>query len=584
MSVETAFLESSRAVVKAFLNTVVLVDDQAYLVSATEDATPTSLTTPGKQAAVRMTLNDTPPPGSKSAETAAPEGLPGAASPPDEKSAPSELAESERASRRDHALDGKTVIDVFARIGVVCSILRPTKEELTALTDSVMKVGMNADVVILDWVLHDSQLGEKTLEVIRQLVASSVTESGRARLIVVYTAEPKLSDIEGAIRRHLQLEEEAPTNTLTIKSGGTRICVYGKGGARPIPIGEDHVKTPDQLAEVVVSEFAEMTKGLLSNVAMKSIAAIRANTFQLLRRFDSNMDAPYVTQSTLISPEQAEDQVAALIVSEIQEILEDEDVGSLADYNHMIQWIDDRIANGLQFPATPDLTSVQYRAALIQLVKDGVRRAAIDKLKSEHAIFAAKMFPGKDKKPEMYVREVLTKILNSDSPIAHEADEVFAMLLALRHRYSNPEPMLSLGTILAKKTAASTTYLLCLQPLCDSVRLSGNRSFAFLPMKPADNHMHCEVIVRDEDQLKFLRLKPSPFMLEMISFNPNRSERVMANSRDGKFEFESADGNSFAWVADLKPAHAQRVANNFAYTFSRVGVIESEWNRLGSRP
>ena len=38
-------------------------------------------------------------------------------------------------------------------------------------------------------------------------------------------------------------------------------------------------KTPGELAEVVVAEFSQMTRGLLSNVAMKSIASIRARTF-----------------------------------------------------------------------------------------------------------------------------------------------------------------------------------------------------------------------------------------------------------------------------------------------------------------
>ena len=139
-------------------------------------------------------------------------------------------------SKRDHALDGKTVIDVFARIGVVCAVVRPTKEELEGLTDFVMNVGANADVIILDWVLHDSRFGERTLELIQRIVASSVAESGRARLIVVYTAEPKLVDIERGIRKHLNLEEENPSDSLTITSGGTRICVYGKAGIRPAPL------------------------------------------------------------------------------------------------------------------------------------------------------------------------------------------------------------------------------------------------------------------------------------------------------------------------------------------------------------
>lgn len=582
MPVDTAFLEASRSVVKAFLSSAVLVDDQAYLVAPAEDTAPTKLVVPGKQGATT-----TMPLVISSQVPANPEGQTSIAATVNPPATASEtisgLTIGEPPSKRDHTLDGKTVIDVFARIGVVCAVVRPTKEELSGLTDLVMNVGANADVIIIDWVLYDSQFGERTLELIERMMASSAAESGRARLILVYTAEPKLVDIERGIRKHLKLEEENPTDSLTITSGGTRICVYGKAGIRPAPIGDDRLKTPSELADVVVSEFTEMTKGLLSNVAMKSITAIRAKTFQLLGRFDCNVDAPYVTQSTLISPERAEEQVAALIVSEIQEILEDEDVGSLADYDHIIQWLDDQIANGLALPAFDDLTSDQYRAGLVQLLKDGVRNSAVQKLKAEHATFASKIIPAKEKDPAMYIRDVLTGILRSNAPAAHEADEILTMLMSLRHRYTSPEPQLALGTIVARTTDAGQTYLLCLQPVCDSVRLKGQRSFAFLSLKTADNPKFCELIVRDGGRLNFLTLKASPFMLEMISFGPNRNEKVMADSHYGRFVFNSSDGVSFKWIADLKPAHAQRIANNFAYKFSRVGLVESEWNRLGSK-
>jgi hypothetical protein len=90
-------------------------------------------------------------------------------------------------TQRSHALDAKIVTDVFAQIGIVCAVLLPEKEELAGLGDLVMLVGANADVLILDWVLCDSKLGERALDLIKRMVASAA-ESGRARLILVYTA------------------------------------------------------------------------------------------------------------------------------------------------------------------------------------------------------------------------------------------------------------------------------------------------------------------------------------------------------------------------------------------------------------
>lgn len=583
MPVPTKFLESSKSVVKAFLSSVVLVDDQAYLVPPIEYPPPTKLVPPGKQGSIQMVATAIPAKDAAVQLAAPVTDAAVEAEPAGEKTVAS-LEENPPAkvpSKRNHKLDGKIVIDVFAQMGVVCAVLRPAEDEMAGLNDLVMNVGANADVLILDWVLCDSQLGERTLELIKSIVASAA-ESGRARLILVYTAEADLITIEKQIRKALDLVEAIPTDTLTIMSAGTRICVYGKAGALTDRIGDERIKAPEQLPEVVVSEFTEMTKGLLSNVAMKSITAVRAKTFQLLRRFECTVDAPYVTQSTLISPERAEEQVVSLIASEIQEILEDEDVGSLADYGHIIEWLDDRITNGLTLPVSANLTSEQYYAGLVQLLRDGVRKEAVKKLKMDHVAFAEKIVPVKEKEA-MSVRDVLTGILRSNPSVTHDADEILTMLMSLRHRYTNPAPQLALGTIVSRTSEAGPIYLLCLQPLCDSVRLKGSRPFAFLSLKAAINSKNCELIVRDGGHLRFLTLKPNPYMLEMIPFGPNRDEKVMADARDGGFLFNSNDNVAYKWIADLKPAHAQRIANNFAYTFSRVGLIESEWNRLGSK-
>ncbi len=584
MPVQTPFLESSKSVVKSFLSSVVLVDDQAYLVAPVEDALPTKLVNPGKTGASRT---EEPTVSALQTLVQTTDPVPDARIDPktavaDTQDNHQEAPQTESSSKRDHTLDGKAVIDIFAQVGVVCAVLRPTKDELPGLKDLVTNLSANVDVVILDWVLFDSPAGERTLDLIEGMVTSSANQSGRAQLIVVYTAEPNLVEIERGIRKRLQLQE-TPTETLTILSGGTRICIYGKAGIRPTRIGDDRLKNPSELAEVVISEFTEMTKGLLSNVAMKCITAVRAKTFQLLRRFDENVDAPYVTQSTLISPERAEEQLIALIVSEIQEILEDENVGSVADYSHIVEWLDDRLANGLTLPICNNLTSEQYYAGLIQLLRDGVGKKAIAKLKADHPDFTGKIIPGKEKDPAMYVREALTGILRSNPPTIHEADELLTMLMSLRHRYTSPAPQLALGTIVSLADEGGPAYLLCLQPVCDSVRLKEARPFAFLSLKTADSSKNCELIVRDGEQLKFLTLKINPYMLKMIDFNPTQNEKVVADNQNGDFHFRSADNIAFKWIADLKPAHAQRIANNFAYTFSRVGLVESEWNRLGSK-
>lgn len=42
-------------------------------------------------------------------------------------------------------------------------------------------------------------------------------------------------------------------------------------------------------------------------------------------------------------------------------------------------------------------------------------------------------------------------------------------------------------------------------------------------------------------------------------------------------------GPRLVWVAQLKPAHAQRVAESIGRELTRVGLDESEWLRLRGR-
>ena len=58
MLAETPFLKTSNDVVRAFLSSVVLVDDQAYLVAPIEDPQPTKLSSPGRQGGSKTIPSD----------------------------------------------------------------------------------------------------------------------------------------------------------------------------------------------------------------------------------------------------------------------------------------------------------------------------------------------------------------------------------------------------------------------------------------------------------------------------------------------------------------------------------------------
>ncbi|MCU1322194.1 MAG: hypothetical protein JWM43_1843 [Acidobacteriaceae bacterium] len=579
MAAGSVFLEKSKGVVRDFLRTVVLVDDRAYLEEKPQSPQPSSLINPGKQGGDSAPERvQTPLPSVQSESTTKVVDVsPVAATSNDSPSVPPAAAPN------DHSLNGKAVIDEFAKVGIICAVVRPTEEELQTLSGTLQRVGPTADVVILDWVLYENKFGEKTLELIETLAASSKAESGRARLIVVYTAEPNLADIAGAIRKTLKRPELSPTDDpFTVAHGGLRVCVYGKEGLRTTQIGLDRALPPKQLPDMIISEFAELTKGLLSNVAIKSISAIRSNTYQLLARFSPAIDPAFVTHSTLICPEEAAEQVAALIVSEIQEILEDEEVGEATNFLHIVEWLDDRIQDGLTFNTTATLNIAAYRSGLVHLLENGTGTVSVGELFTDHTEFSREVLKSKEKASGL-VRKSLTEILSMPATVSLESDASLAMLMSLRQRYKNPPPALTLGTIVMRSQGDVLRYLLCLQPVCDSVRLKGPRTYPFIQLGTTDDPNSCHFIVRDKTELRFLTIKYNPYLLEMAQFAPNAKAQVIGELKGNDVYFSASDTDAtFRWVADLKPAHAQRVANNFGSTVSRVGLVESEWNRLGA--
>jgi hypothetical protein len=100
-------------------------------------------------------------------------------------------------------------------------------------------------------------------------------------------------------------------------------------------------------------------------------------------------------------------------------------------------------------------------------------------------------------------------------------------------------------------------------------------------MKQVADDQKCDFIIEEKGKTIRLRLIDDPFETRMIRFAPRPSEkRIMARrGKNGRFFKASGTRARYRWVADLKAEHAQRVANDFAYQLSRVGLTESEWLR-----
>ena len=172
------------------------------------------------------------------------------------------------------------------------------------------------------------------------------------------------------------------------------------------------------------------------------------------------------------------------------------------------------------------------------------------------------------------------------------AEKKLASLFSLRTNYFGSQlPLLSFGTIVrwAADNGNDRTYAyaLCLMPICDSVRLKSGKenrtSFPFWTLKTNRGGGSSRGIVVPTNEGAYVELYASgkPRDMLWIDLFSAAESGVVASERDGsEFFFSGDEKKRLEWVAQLKPAHAQRVAHDIGQSFSRVGVVEAEWVRL----
>ncbi len=468
-------------------------------------------------------------------------------------------------------LNAKSLVDGFAKEGIACAVLRPDRDD--NVVTQVTKIAERADIVVLDWSL-DGDNGERTTKIIRKLI-SEESGSDRIRLISIYTGERDLRTVADKVSDELSAHfGEAPIQRYEFVAvkGPVRIAVFGKERT-PVPPEDalltDRIVDISELPNRLIDEFAEMTTGLLPNVAIAGLSEIRAQTHKLLTKFSSSLDPAYLGHRLLIPhPSDAEEEVVAMLVAEVLSILEQGDVAKQAGIDSIRAWISEKTTKDESL-RPQDLFRSPHNTpdALLEFLENGI-----------------------DKLPEVGLSgrkwEKVTHGFTSVECQADESNRQFAKMMHVKTQYQSPPPSLTLGTILFTETDQCGKYWICLQPKCDSVRIGERRSFPIVPMTQVQkSKCDFEIVVRHRDCWILLRVPRMPAEINMFTFKPDDDSmnKVTASSIEALWKITSTEGTTFEWVAELKDEHAQRIANEFASSFSRVGVSESEWVRRSGR-
>ena len=304
-----------------------------------------------------------------------------------------------------------------------------------------------------------------------------------------------------------------------------------------------------------------MTTGLLTNVAIAGLSEVRAQTHKLLTMFSRALDPAYLGHRVLLpNPSEAEDQVMAMFVAEVLSILEHGGVANQAGMKSIRSWVNEMAGKkALRL----EHVSLSSQDKLLELLENGIDN-------TEGLTLGG------------WKWEKVTHAFTSDDGHAEEANRQFARMMHVKTRYGGRPPTLTLGTILFSESDKGAKYWICLQPKCDTVRITEPTAFPMVPMTPVTSLRDgFEIVVEHRASWVLLRVPRKPSEIGMFTFESNdpSMKQVTATTSDSIWRISGTEGRSFEWVAELKDEHAQRIAIEFSSSFSRVGVNESEWVR-----
>jgi len=490
-------------------------------------------------------------------------------------------AASEQAALSDdvlaHILDLRKVSDAFAENGMACAFVLPddADPDVVSIEKRVLGAAKISDVVVIDWYLRDN-VPVLTLELLEKIAVDDVKESGRMRLICVYTGQPLdaqiFSDVKAAIGRGGIELEDVPGSPYCARSSSCVVVLLNKTA---VP--------PSELSSALTERFALFADGLLPSFALAAVGAIRKNIHHMVTRFGAGLDSAYVANRLITNPpEDVAELVRELLVAECDNAL---GIESIAD-NYL-----DKAAVGAWLSKSENVIVDQpygkkqsVDAALCSLLlKNG-----IDNIGAKNGLEKSVEFPVRHR------NKVSIALAGGESP-SKESEAAFSRLVVFkREAFGDTKliggdgwlPSLTTGTLLRMQEGEAKRYFVCLTPACDTLRLADETPFVFLEAAVDDNCY--SLILREEEGVdRGLYFRGKHPTLMTYKFLPDAlSQRIRGESHNAEngrptFTFVTSNGaQRFTWLGEIRYARAASEMAKLAGNWMRIGINDSEYLRL----
>lgn len=494
-----------------------------------------------------------------------------------------------------NSFDAKTVSDIFAKKGKLCSFYSPNRD---SDIQSYSLLLSKADVIVLDWNLELEQLscavndeddvpisdlrGVFTKNLINTVVNDSYEK--KLKLIIVYTGEYNLDDITDDIYKELNKTVCFKRDKFKIYSKNILILVRCKSPAKYIPELEEMYVSYENLPDFILSEFSKFVDGLIPVFAIFAIASIRDKTFNILNVFSKDLDPAFMGHFVSI-PNSADafDMLPSIFGTAISELLS----ANFDVHIDKVRWVDEWLDNNCNDKRVFFLEDKQ-----VSIEKESIKK--IVHSNSDNLVKEIKNYLLMERKGDSLSKDDIKKLpekstcLFCDQEKSEESNYKFAKLVQHSNIFfETKKHSLSLGTIVYKEQDENgilndnKKYLLCIQQPCDSVRIAPNtsRQFIFLPLVKKN---FGEPIIVDNSIVLFVDNKS--YSIEIHSFTNNNQgcDSIMATQTDdgSNYFFLDNDNKKYIWISELKYSFAQKIVGEYSSVLSRVGVDNSEWLRL----
>lgn len=449
------------------------------------------------------------------------------------------------------------LVRAFLDENIVCSVLEPHESDPN-FVDLVLRGTRIADLLILDWLFFGDD--RRTVEAITRIAE---VEDNRLRVIVVFTGVLSLDDISVRLTHDAAFEK---IDNYVLKRGNTIVLIFGKPGITLT--GGEASRTAEYYSELpgMIRDDLEMLfKGLMPRFAFQGINELRNSAPQILATFNSDLDAGALVHRALLpESDDAGAQFVGLLVSEFEQ--------ALIQTRLEEEWHTESVKKFLE-----DKNLVVAPSDLAGLLKSSesipqTLRKCEDLVLAQEAVALGLLQIGVQKIKPAHLEALVAAFGNEQ-----QSNQAFASLMSTTGFGSKP-PRLELGLVVQD---SSGNYWLCIQPLCDSVRIRDRRAFPLMPLRLSAEGGKPDAMFRDKaGEFIAVNFEQHPHKLAMPEFEANEHGSVIAVGEALHWRFEGGEDNYQA-IARLRMEIAFHAVHGFVSQASRIGVDVSEWMRQG---